>query len=65
MADYDRFFRKLDLVTEDPLHGAFGLAWYERKPSSISPEEHLKLMRALREHIISGHEYGKWQEFVK
>lgn len=61
-------FRKIPagmLWCNDPLKGSAGLAWYERKPSSLTPEEWKELDRALAENKISALEYVYWKENVK
>lgn len=55
-------FRKLD---EDPLRGAYGLAWYERKPASLTPDEWRALDQALRTGAIESGEYVDWKENVR
>jgi hypothetical protein len=52
-------------LNEDPLRGAYGLSWWERKPSSLSPEEWEKLDRALGEGKINSSDYAEWKLYVK
>lgn len=52
-------------LTEDPLRGAYGLAWYERKPRSLSPDEWKNLDAAVRSGIVSSFEYFDWKENVR
>lgn len=57
-------FIRLD-YSRDPLKGAGGLSWYERSPSSLSPEEWKALDRALAENVISAFQYVEWKENVR
>lgn len=57
-------FRKMDL-RDDPLGGAYGLAWYERKPSSLTADELRALIKAVGEGRIEGAEYCDWSENVR
>lgn len=48
----------------DPLRGAYGLHWYERKPSSLSQIEWQRLDQALAKGVISAVEYVEWKTYV-
>jgi hypothetical protein len=52
-------------LNEDPLKGRFGLSWFERKPSSLSPDEWRELDQALRDHTIPVSEYTYWKLNVR
>lgn len=57
-------FTKIPL-NEDPLRGAAGLSWYERKPESLSEEEWIALDEALAAGRISSSEYTEWKLHVR
>lgn len=57
-------FRKMAL-RDDPLGGAYGLSWYERKPSSLSADEWRALDEALRDNRISSADYADWKLNVR
>jgi len=57
-------FWKLPL-NDDPLRGAFGLSWFERKPKSLAPDEWAALESAVKAGKISIREYADWKEYVK
>jgi hypothetical protein len=57
--------RPISDLREDPLQGAFGLAWYERKPSSLTGEEWGKLRVALARGKILAEDYAEWEENVR
>jgi hypothetical protein len=59
-----QLFRPIPL-NEDPLHGAYGLSWYERKPSSLTPAEWRNLDDAMGAGRISASEYADWKANVK
>jgi hypothetical protein len=52
-------------LREDPLRGAYGLAWYERKPSSLSRDEWKILDKALGEGKINQYDYAEWKQNVR
>jgi hypothetical protein len=52
-------------LRDDPLRGAFGLAWYERKPRSLTPEEWTALDRAVKDGKVPSCEYFDWKENVR
>lgn len=52
-------------LNEDPLGGAFGLAWYERKPSSLSREEWKLLDSAVQSGAVLSSEYFDWKANVR
>jgi hypothetical protein len=58
------FFSPLPLQ-EDPLRGAYGLAWYERKPTSLTDAEWKALDDALAKGRITTAEYIDWKENVR
>jgi hypothetical protein len=60
----DPFFTPMDL-REDPLRGVAGLAWYQRKPSSLTPEEWAALDKALADGRINSSEYADWKLNVR
>ncbi len=52
-------------LREDPLKGAYGLAWYRRKPTSLTPEEWNALHKALGNGEVLASDYFEWQQYVK
>jgi hypothetical protein len=50
---------------DDPLRGAYGLAWYERKPPSLTPEEWAALDAAVGAGRVHGWEYFDWKANVR
>lgn len=52
-------------LSEDPLRGAYGLSWYERRPSSLSADEWRALDEALRDNRISSADYADWKLNVR
>jgi hypothetical protein len=52
-------------LAEDPLRGAYGLAWYERKPDSLTPAEWSALDAAVGAGQIHGWEYFDWKANVR
>lgn len=56
-------FTKFSLQ-EDPLKGVAGLCWFQRKPSSLTPEEWKALDQALKDGKISTSEYVEWKQNV-
>lgn len=57
-------FRKMDL-RDDQLRGAYGLAWYERKPRSLTLAEWQQLDRAVEAGAVSSAEYFDWKQNVQ
>lgn len=56
-------FTKIPLK-QDPLKGVAGLSWFQRKPSSLTPEEWRALDQALKDGKISTSEYVDWKQTV-
>jgi hypothetical protein len=54
-------FRILDW-NQDPLCGAYGLRWFERRYSSLTQDERQKVIDAVRDGRISSDEYMNWQD---
>ena len=48
-----------------PLGGAYGLAWYERKPASLSLAEWRTLHEALHAGTILSDDYAEWKLNVR
>jgi len=57
-------FRKMDLK-DDPLKGAYGLSWYERRPSGLSKDEWEKLDEAVAKGQVPDYEYFDWKKNVR
>lgn len=53
------------LTGTDPLKGAYGLAWYERKPTSLTQDEWKALDAAAQAGTVPTHEYFDWKLNVK
>ncbi len=52
-------------LLEDPLGGAYGLSWFERKPSSLTQAEWAKLDNSVTSRKILAHEYFDWKTNVR
>ena len=52
-------------LRDDPLRGAYGLAWYERKPRSLTLAEWQQLDRAVEAGAVSSAEYFDWKQNVQ
>lgn len=60
----DARFTKMSLA-DDPFGGAHGLAWYERKPASLTPAEWAALDAAVGAGRIHSWEYFDWKANVR
>jgi hypothetical protein len=52
-------------LADDPFGGAHGLAWYERKPASLTPAEWAALDAAVGAGRIHSWEYFDWKANVR
>jgi hypothetical protein len=53
--------RPITDLRADPLKGAYGWAWYERKPSSLSRDEWRALDEALAAGVVLAADYAEWK----
>lgn len=52
-------------LNHDPLRGACGLSWFERKPRSLSQQEREALDSAVQSGQIPCSEYFDWKKNVR